>query len=144
MVYTLATIASIKQQNGAAMSIGRIDSFIDIYIKRDMDNGLLTEKRSSRIDRSIHNETRMVTFIRTPEYNSLFSGNPIWATLSIAGMGMDGRHHVTKTAFRFLHTLHNMGAAPEPNITLLWSERLPEGFKNYAASVSIAKFNDPI
>ena len=131
-------IASIKQQNGAAMSIGRIDSFIDIYIKRDMDNGLLTEKEAQELIDQFTMKLRMVTFIRTPEYNSLFSGNPIWATLSIAGMGMDGRHHVTKTAFRFLHTLHNMGAAPEPNITLLWSERLPEGFKNYAASVSIA------
>ncbi|KRL87371.1 formate acetyltransferase [Ligilactobacillus apodemi DSM 16634 = JCM 16172] len=131
-------LASIKQQNGAAMSIGRIDSFIDIYIKRDMDNGLLTEKEAQELIDQFTMKLRMVTFIRTPEYNSLFSGNPIWATLSIAGMGMDGRHHVTKTAFRFLHTLHNMGAAPEPNITLLWSDRLPEGFKNYAASVSIA------
>ena len=131
-------LASIKQQNGAAMSIGRIDSFIDIYIKRDMDNCLLTEKEAQELIDQFTMKLRMVTFIRTPEYNSLFSGNPIWATLSIAGMGMDGRHHVTKTAFRFLHTLHNMGAAPEPNITLLWSERLPEGFKNYAASVSIA------
>lgn len=131
-------LASIKQQNGAAMSIGRIDSFIDIYIKRDMDNGLLTEKEAQELIDQFTMKLRMVTFIRTPEYNSLFSGNPIWATLSIAGMGIDGRHHVTKTAFRFLHTLHNMGAAPEPNITLLWSERLPEGFKNYAASVSIA------
>jgi len=131
-------LASIKQQNGAAMSIGRIDSFIDIYIKRDMDNGLLTEKEAQELIDQFTMKLRMVTFIRTPEYNSLFSGNPIWATLSIAGMGMDGRHHVTKTAFRFLHTLHNMGAAPEPNITLLWSERLPEGLKNYAASVSIA------
>ena len=131
-------LASIKQQNGAAMSIGRIDSFIDIYIKRDMDNGLLTEKEAQELIDQFTMKLRMVTFIRTPEYNSLFSGNPIWATLSIAGMGMDGRHHVTKTAFRFLHTLHNMGAAPEPNITLLWSERLPEGFKNYATSVSIA------
>ncbi len=131
-------LASIKQQNGAAMSIGRIDSFIDIYIKRDMDNGLLTEKEAQELIDQFTMKLRMVTFIRTPEYNSLFSGNPIWATLSIAGMGMDGRHHVTKTAFRFLRTLHNMGAAPEPNITLLWSERLPEGFKNYAASVSIA------
>ena len=131
-------LASIKQQNGAAMPIGRIDSFIDIYIKRDMDNGLLTEKEAQELIDQFTMKLRMVTFIRTPEYNSLFSGNPIWATLSIAGMGMDGRHHVTKTAFRFLHTLHNMGAAPEPNITLLWSERLPEGFKNYAASVSIA------
>ena len=131
-------LASIKQQNGAAMSIGRIDSFIDIYIKRDMDNGILKKKEAQELIDQFTMKLRMVTFIRTPEYNSLFSGNPIWATLSIAGMGMDGRHHVTKTAFRFLHTLHNMGAAPEPNITLLWSERLPEGFKNYAASVSIA------
>ena len=131
-------LASIKQQNGAAMSIGRIDSFIDIYIERDMKRGILTEKEAQELIDQFTMKLRMVCFIRTPAYNSLFSGNPIWATLSIAGMGLDGRHHVTKTSYRFLNTLHNMGAAPEPNITLLWSDRLPESFKHYAASVSIA------
>ena len=130
-------LAAIKQQNGAAMSIGRIDAFIDIYIERDLERGVLTEKEAQELIDQFTMKLRMVTFARTPEYNSLFSGNPIWATLSLAGMGLDGRHHVTKTAFRFLNTLHNMGAAPEPNITLLWSENLPETFKKYAASVSI-------
>ncbi len=130
-------LAAIKQQNGAAMSIGRIDAFIDIYIERDLERGVLTEKEVQELIDQFTMKLRMVTFARTPEYNSLFSGNPIWATLSLVGMGLDGRHHVTKTAFRFLNTLHNMGAAPEPNITLLWSENLPETFKKYAASVSI-------
>ena len=129
-------LAAIKQQNGAAMSIGRIDSFIDIYVERDLERGILTEKEAQELIDQFTMKLRMVSFIRTPEYNSLFSGNPIWATLSLAGMGMDGRHHVTKTAYRFLNTLHNMGAAPEPNITVLWSANLPESFKEYAASVS--------
>lgn len=129
-------LAAIKQQNGAAMSIGRIDSFIDIYVERDLERGILTEKESQELIDQFTMKLRMVSFIRTPEYNSLFSGNPIWATLSLAGMGMDGRHHVTKTSYRFLNTLHNMGAAPEPNITVLWSANLPESFKEYAASVS--------
>lgn len=129
-------LAAIKQQNGAAMSIGRIDSFIDIYVERDLERGVLTEKEAQELVDQFTMKLRMVSFIRTPEYNSLFSGNPIWATLSLAGMGMDGRHHVTKTSYRFLNTLHNMGAAPEPNITVLWSANLPESFKEYAASVS--------
>lgn len=129
-------LAAIKQQNGAAMSIGRIDSFIDIYVERDLERGILTEKEAQELIDQFTMKLRMVSFIRTPEYNSLFSGNPIWATLSLAGMGMDGRHHVTKTSYRFLNTLHNMGAAPEPNITVLWSANLPESFKEYAASVS--------
>ena len=129
-------LAAIKQQNGAAMSIGRIDSFIDIYVERDLERGILMEKEAQELIDQFTMKLRMVSFIRTPEYNSLFSGNPIWATLSLAGMGMDGRHHVTKTSYRFLNTLHNMGAAPEPNITVLWSANLPESFKEYAASVS--------
>lgn len=129
-------LAAIKQQNGAAMSIGRIDSFIDIYVERDLERGILTEKEAQELIDQFTMKLRMVSFIRTPEYNSLFSGNPIWATLSLAGMGMDGRHHVTKTSYRLLNTLHNMGAAPEPNITVLWSANLPESFKEYAASVS--------
>lgn len=129
-------LAAIKQQNGAAMSIGRIDSFIDIYVERDLERGILTEKEAQELIDQFTMKLRMVSFIRTPEYNSLFSGNPIWATLSLAGMGMYGRHHVTKTSYRFLNTLHNMGAAPEPNITVLWSANLPESFKEYAASVS--------
>ena len=129
-------LAAIKQQNGAAMSIGRIDSFIDIYVERDLERGILTEKEAQELIDQFTMKLRMVSFIRTPEYNSLFSGNPIWARLSLAGMGMDGRHHVTKTSYRFLNTLHNMGAAPEPNITVLWSANLPESFKEYAASVS--------
>ncbi|MFT8458002.1 MAG: formate C-acetyltransferase [Liquorilactobacillus ghanensis] len=130
-------LAAIKQQNGAAMSIGRIDTFLDVYIERDLERGVLTEKAAQELIDQFTMKLRMVSFIRTPEYNSLFSGNPIWATLSIAGMGLDGRHHVTKTAYRFLNTLKDMGPAPEPNITLLWSEKLPEPFKKYAAGVSV-------
>ncbi|MCO7124697.1 formate C-acetyltransferase [Sporolactobacillus shoreicorticis] len=130
-------LAAIKQQNGAAMSIGRIDAFIDIYIERDLQLGVLNEQQAQELVDHFTMKLRMVTFIRTPEYNALFSGNPIWATLSLAGIAMDGRHMVTKSSYRFLNTLANMGPAPEPNITLLWSERLPKHFKNYAARVSI-------
>ncbi|KRL01519.1 formate C-acetyltransferase [Liquorilactobacillus capillatus] len=130
-------LAAIKQQNGAAMSIGRIDAFLDIYLERDLERGILNEIEAQELIDQFTMKLRMVSFIRTPEYNSLFSGNPIWATLSLAGMGLDGEHHVTKTAYRFLNTLSNMGAAPEPNITLLWSKKLPETFKRYAASVSV-------
>lgn len=130
-------LAAIKQQNGAAMSIGRIDAFLDIYIERDLKNGVLTEKEAQELIDQFTMKLRMVCFMRTDAYNQLFSGNPIWATLSLGGMGLDGRHHVTKTSYRFLNTLHNMGPAPEPNITLLWSDRLPENWKKYAASVSV-------
>lgn len=130
-------LAAIKQQNGAAMSIGRIDAFVDIYIERDLKSGLLNEQQAQELIDQFTMKLRMVSFIRTPEYNSLFSGNPIWATLSLGGVAMDGRHMVTRTSYRFLNTLANMGPAPEPNITLLWSERLPENFKKYAAGVSI-------
>ncbi|KRM72632.1 formate C-acetyltransferase [Lacticaseibacillus brantae] len=130
-------LAAIKTQNGAAMSVGRIDTVIDAYIARDMKLGRITEEDAQEMIDHFVMKLRMVRFIRTEDYNALFSGDPIWATLSLVGMGNDGRHHVTKTAFRFLKTLENMGAAPEPNITLLWSERLPEGFKRYATEVSI-------
>lgn len=130
-------LAAVKTQNGAAMSVGRIDTVIDAYIERDLRLGRLTEEEAQEIVDHFVMKLRMVRFIRTEDYNDLFSGDPIWATLSICGMGNDGRHHVTKTAFRFLKTLDNMGAAPEPNITLLWSERLPESFKRYATEVSI-------
>ena len=131
-------LASVKTQNGAAMSVGRIDTTIEAYINRDLKRGILTEEKAQELIDHMVMKLRMVRFIRTPEYNSLFSGDPIWATLTLAGTGMDGRHHVTKTAFRFLKTLENMGAAPEPNITLLWNDKLPEGFKQYATEVSIS------
>ncbi|MFD0897261.1 formate C-acetyltransferase [Loigolactobacillus binensis] len=130
-------LAAVKTQNGAAMSVGRIDAFLDIYIQRDLEQGLLTEIQAQELIDQFVMKLRMVRFIRTPDYNDLFSGDPIWATLAMAGMGMDGRHHVSKTSFRVLKTLENMGAAPEPNITLLWDKRLPDAFKQYAAKVSI-------
>ncbi|KRK34282.1 formate C-acetyltransferase [Loigolactobacillus bifermentans] len=130
-------LAAIKTQNGAAMSVGRIDAFMDIYIQRDLDQGLITEKDAQELIDQFVMKLRLVRFIRTTDYNDLFSGDPIWATLSMAGVGMDGRHHVNKTSFRVLKTLDNMGAAPEPNITLLWDKRLPDGFKRYATAVSI-------
>ena len=115
---------------------GLIQQWI-FFIQRDLDRGLITEAEAQEMVDHFVMKLRMVRFIRTEDYNSLFSGDPIWATLSMCGIGMDGRHHVTKTAFRVLKTLENMGAAPEPNITLLWSDRLPEGFKRYATEVSI-------
>ncbi|MQC05705.1 pyruvate formate lyase family protein, partial [Limosilactobacillus reuteri] len=121
-----AYLAAIKTQNGAAMSVGRIDTTMDIFIQRDLDNGVLDESQAQELIDQFVMKLRMVRFIRTEEYNSLFSGDPIWATLSMCGLGVDGQHHVTKTAFRILKTLDNMGAAPEPNITILWSDRLPE------------------
>ncbi|MFL2029309.1 formate C-acetyltransferase [Loigolactobacillus zhaoyuanensis] len=130
-------LAAVKTQNGAAMSVGRIDSFLDIFIQRDLDRGLITETDAQELVDQFVMKLRMVRFIRTTDYNDLFSGDPIWATLSMAGVGMDGRHHVNKTSFRVLKTLENMGAAPEPNITLLWDKRLPDGFKRYASKVSI-------
>lgn len=130
-------LAAVKTQNGAAMSVGRIDAFLDIFIQRDLDRGLITETDAQELIDQFVMKLRMVRFIRTTDYNDLFSGDPIWATLSMAGVGMDGRHHVNKTSFRVLKTLENMGAAPEPNITLLWDKRLPDGFKRYATKVSI-------
>lgn len=130
-------LAAIKEQNGAAMSFGRVSTFLDIYIQRDIENGLLTEDDAQELIDHLVMKLRMVKFARIPSYNELFSGDPVWATLSIAGMGVDGRTLVTKNDFRFLHTLENMGPSPEPNLTVLYSSRLPEGFKEYAAKISI-------
>ncbi len=123
-------LAAIKTQNGAAMSVGRISTFLDIYIERDLENGTLTEKEAQELVDHMVMKFRMVKFARIPSYNQLFSGDPVWATLEVAGMGQDGRSMVTKNDFRFLHTLENMGPAPEPNLTVLYSSRLPENFKN--------------
>lgn len=130
-------LSAIKTQNGAAMSIGRISCFLDCYIERDLRNGTLTEKEAQELVDHLVLKLRMVKFARIPSYNQLFSGDPVWATLSLAGMGIDGRTLLTKNDFRFLHTLENMGPAPEPNLTVLYSTRLSEGFKKYAAEVSI-------
>lgn len=130
-------LAAIKTQNGAAMSVGRVSTFLDIYIKRDMDLGILTESQAQEIIDHMVMKFRMVKFARIPSYNELFSGDPVWATLEVAGIGMDGRSMVTKTDFRFLHTLENMGPSPEPNLTVLYSEALPAPFKKYAAEISI-------
>lgn len=130
-------LAAIKTQNGAAMSVGRISTFLDIYIQRDLDNGTLTEKEAQELIDHMVMKFRMVKFARISSYNELFSGDPVWATLDIAGLGQDGRSMVTKTCFRFLHTLENMGPSPEPNLTVLYSSRLPENFKKYAAHISI-------
>ena len=131
-------LAAIKTQNGAAMSVGRISTFLDIYMQRDLKNGTLTEEKAQELIDHMVMKFRMVRFARIPSYNQLFSGDPVWATLDVAGIGMDGRHMVTKTCFRFLHTLENMGPSPEPNLTVLYSSRLPEPFKKYAAKVSVA------
>lgn len=130
-------LASVKQQNGAAMSLGRTTTFFDIYIQRDMDEGTLTEQQAQELMDHFVMKLRMVRFIRTPEYNELFSGDPVWVTESIAGMGEDGRTLVTKNSFRLIHTLETMGTAPEPNITVLWAQKLPDGFKHYATKMSI-------
>ena len=130
-------LGAIKTQNGAAMSVGRISTFLDIYIERDLKNGTLTEKEAQELIDHLVMKFRMVKFARIPSYNELFSGDPVWATLSIAGMGIDGRSLVTKTDFRFLHTLENMGPSPEPNLTVLYSPNLPEAFKKYASKISI-------
>ncbi len=130
-------LAAVKSQNGAAMSLGRVASFLDIYIQRDMDNGIITETEAQEYIDHFVMKLRMVRFLRTPEYDELFSGDPIWATESIGGMGLDGRTLVTKNSFRFLHTLYNMGPSPEPNITVLWSEELPQNFKDFCSKVSI-------
>ena len=130
-------LAAIKTQNGAAMSVGRISTFLDIYIQRDLDNGILTETQAQELIDHMVMKFRMVKFARIPSYNQLFSGDPVWATLEVGGIGMDGRSMVTKNCYRFLHTLENMGPAPEPNLTVLYSSALPESFKKYAAKVSI-------
>ena len=130
-------LAAIKTQNGAAMSVGRISTFLDIYINRDLENGTLTEEGAQELIDHLVMKFRMVKFARIPSYNALFSGDPVWATLEVAGMGQDGRSMVTKNDFRFLHTLENMGPSPEPNLTVLWSSRLPEAFKKYASKISI-------
>lgn len=130
-------LAAIKTQNGAAMSVGRVSTFLDIYIERDIENGVLTESEAQELIDHMTMKFRMVKFARIPSYNQLFSGDPVWATLDVAGIGMDGRHMVTKSDFRFLHTLENMGPAPEPNLTVLYSSHLPEKFKDYSAKVSI-------
>ena len=130
-------LAAVKSQNGAAMSLGRVSTFLDIYIQRDLNNGTITEQEAQEYIDHFVMKLRMVRFLRTPEYDQLFSGDPIWATESIGGMGLDGRTLVSKTSFRFLNTLYNMGPSPEPNITVLWSEQLPQGFKEYCAKVSI-------
>ena len=130
-------LAAIKTQNGAAMSVGRISTFLDIYIQRDIKEGTLTEEKAQELIDHLVMKFRMVKFARIPSYNQLFSGDPVWATLEVAGIGQDGRHMVTKNDFRFLHTLENMGPSPEPNLTVLYSSRLPEGFKKYASKISV-------
>ncbi|MGI6512298.1 MAG: formate C-acetyltransferase [Catenisphaera adipataccumulans] len=130
-------LAAIKTQNGAAMSVGRISTFLDIYMERDLKAGVLTETEAQELIDHITMKFRMVKFARIPSYNQLFSGDPVWATVDVAGLGSDGRHQVTKTCFRFLHTLENMGPSPEPNLTVLYSDRLPETFKRYAAKISV-------
>ena len=130
-------LAAIKTQNGAAMSVGRISTFLDIYIQRDMDNGKLTEAEAQELIDHLVMKFRMVKFARIPSYNQLFSGDPVWATLEVGGIGVDGRSMVTKNDFRFLHTLENMGPSPEPNLTVLYSSALPDTFKKYASYISI-------
>ena len=133
----LAYLAAIKEQNGAAMSLGRTSTFLDIYVERDLHNGTLTEEEAQELVDHFIMKLRLVKFMRTPEYNELFSGDPTWVTESIAGVGLDGRPLVTKNSFRYLHTLSNLGPAPEPNLTVLWSPQLTDGFKTFAAKMSI-------
>ena len=130
-------LAAVKEQNGAAMSLGRTSTFLDIYAERDLKSGKYTEEQIQEFVDHFIMKLRMVRFLRTKVYDSLFSGDPTWVTESLAGMGMDGRHMVTKMTYRYLHTLENLGPAPEPNLTVLWSTRLPEHFKHYAAHISI-------
>jgi len=130
-------LAAVKEQNGAAMSFGRVSTFLDIYIQRDIDEGNLTEDEAQELIDHLVMKLRMVRFMRPPEYNELFSGDPTWVTEVIGGMGLDGRSMVTKSSFRFLQTLHNLGPAPEPNLTILWSQNLPEGFKEFCVETSI-------
>jgi len=132
-----AYLAAVKEQNGAAMSLGRTSTFLDIYFERDLAEGTLTEEQAQEIIDDFVIKLRIVRFLRTPEYDELFAGDPTWVTESIAGMGDDGRHLVTKTSFRFLHTLYNLGPAPEPNLTIWYSPRLPDGFRKFAAKVAI-------
>lgn len=133
----LGYLSAIKEQNGAAMSLGRTSTFLDIYVERDLQNGVLTEEEAQEIVDHFVMKLRLVKFARTPDYNALFSGDPTWVTESIGGIGEDGRHMVTKNSFRFLHTLSNLGPAPEPNLTVLWSTRLPHNFKTFCAKMSI-------
>ena len=133
-----AYLGAIKDQNGAAMSLGRVSTFLDIYVERDLKNGTITEEFAQELMDQFVLKLRMVRFLRAPEYNALFSGDPVWVTESIGGIGIDGRTLVTKNSFRLLHTLEDLGPAPEPNITVLWSKNLPEGFKKYCAKISIA------
>ncbi len=130
-------LAAIKTQNGAAMSVGRVSTFLDIYIQRDLKEGTITEEQAQELIDHLVMKFRMVKFARIPSYNQLFSGDPVWATLEVAGMGQDGRSMVTKNDFRFLHTLENMGPSPEPNLTVLYSSRLPQAFKKYASKISV-------
>ena len=132
-----AYLAAIKDQNGAAMSLGRTSTFLDIYIERDLERGIITEEEAQSLMDQFIIKLRMVRFLRAPEYNELFSGDPVWVTESIGGMGIDGRTLVTKNSYRVLHTLENLGAAPEPNLTVLWSKYLPDAFKKYCAKISI-------
>ena len=130
-------LAAVKEQNGAAMSLGRTSTFIDCFAERDLQNGTFTEEQIQEFIDHFIMKLRLIKFARTPEYNALFAGDPVWVTESMAGVGVDGRHMVTKSSFRYLHTLENLGAAPEPNLTVLWSTRLPQGFKKYCAKISI-------
>src|SRR5690606_20587704 len=132
-----AYLAAIKEQNGAAMSLGRVSSFLDIYIERDLAEGVLTESEAQELMDHFVMKLRIVKFLRTPDYNELFSGDPTWVTECVGGMAIDGTPRVTKNSFRVLHTLYNLGPAPEPNLTVLWSKQLPEAFKKYCAKVSI-------
>ena len=132
-----AYLAAVKEQNGAAMSLGRTSTFLDIYAQRDLEEGTFTEKEIQEIIDQFIMKLRMIKFARTPQYNSIFAGDPTWVTESIAGIGVDGRHMVTKMSYRYLHTLNNIGAAPEPNLTVLWSEKLPKNFKDFCADISI-------